>query len=245
MSGPLTRTDRQLRKRFRALGQKLNNELGFRDQRLVFLTRQDPRGIVAWVLRSQQSPPTSSWREAACQIAESTRQASAVHLAYSERWAHGGRRVGFWYESSNMRFVIVSGQTHAELLNFRLEWAAQCKDTSGQLTFPGRGAAHPHWHIDLHKVDSNEGRKDSTILDISLTDPVEDVDLRTRIPETPKPLHWFHKLHLPARATWHKTPCHMPHDVAGHQHEPENVDEIDNWILSAIRYVRHEFETYS
>ena len=58
-------------------------------------------------------------------------------------------------------------------------------------------------------------------------------------------LSWVHRVHLPVRAMWHAQVCAMPNDAASHQHEPTTVDEVDSWILSAVRYLRHEFDTYA
>lgn len=251
MSRPLTLTDQKLGTRFRALGQRFNQELRFRDQRLQFSSRADRRNVMIWLLRNSALSDPTSPPGTACSITTSANEDAAVHLAYTEHWVNRGRRAGFRFESSNLRFVITSVDGRGEALQFRLEWAGRREDGSGGLVFSGQGAAHPHWQIDLHELGNDEGVTKEILIDLAEANPVEEIDLHSLAPERPErprrspPLRWFHKLHLPARAMWHERPYAMPDDAESQQHEPAKIEEIDNWVLSAIRYVRHEFSTYA
>ena len=62
---------------------------------------------------------------------------------------------------------------------------------------------------------------------------------------SPGTIPWFHRLHLPARAMWADQLCQMPDEAGPQQHEPSSSTEVDNWLVSAIRYMRHEFSQYS
>ena len=253
MSVPLSRNNHQLESRFRSLGQRFNEELRFRDQRLRFSILSYRNNFSDWILRASTLPDPASPPNTACAIATSAIDHTTLYLAYSERWENAGARAGHRFESSNLRFVIARTDSGTKVLQFRLEWAGRRKDESGSgtLVFTGKGAGHPHWQIDLKKLQEAVGPAQEIHIEIPSPITVQEIDLnkpssgRPRLTRLRSPLSWFHKLHLPARAMWHEQPCTMPSDAESHQHEPTTLDEIDNWVLSAIRYVRYEFSTYS
>ena len=248
--GALTETDQKLRTRFRGLGQRFNEELRFRDQRLHFLIRRDRRNVVVWLLRSSSALNAMAPPGTACVITASGNDEAVIYLAYSEHWVNAGRKEGYRFESSNLRFVVASADHMGEIVQFRLEWAARWDDGSGTLVFPGLGAAHPHWQIDLDKMHLERGVAREIAIDLAPEVSAQEIDLfapepgRLEFTERSPHVRWFHKLHLPARAMWHETPCAMPHQTESHQHEPSTVGQIDDWVLSAVRYLRHEFSIY-
>ena len=151
MSAPFAREERALRSRFRVLGQRLNEELSFRDQRLRFASSQTRRNIVEWrldALAKLGSHPLP--HKTACAIAKSADGAAAIHLAYSEHWVNVGKRDRLRFRSSRMRFVIASTAFEHSAMQLRLEWEARWENHDGRFEFPGRGAAHPHWQVDSH-----------------------------------------------------------------------------------------------
>lgn len=130
--------------------------------------------------------------------------------------------------------------------------------------FPGKGAAHPHWQFDGELRLPVPGaavvaveQSDDDIVDITLSDegaviPVdleaeasEDDILPTNQTEPRGPLPWFHKLHLPAKALWSELICDMPDGAAPQQHEPVDTAQLESWVISALRYMKHEFSLYS
>ena len=250
MGEPLTETDNKLQTRFRGLGQRFNEELRFRDQRLHFSSRPDRRNVVVWLLRSSSVLNAMAPPGTACVITTSGNDEAVIYLAYNEHWVNAGRKVGYRFESSNLRFVIASADYMGEIVQFRLEWAARWDDGSGTLVFPGHGAGHPHWQIDLDKIHADRGVAREISIDLTPEMSALEIDLlapeRERLAYTEWSPHvrWFHKLHLPARAMWHESPCTMPHQTESHQHEPLTIGQIDDWVLSAIRYLRHEFSNY-
>ena len=245
MSTPLTKQERDLHSRFRRLGQRLNDEFGYRGRWLGFSTRQDRRDTVVWRLECSRQPEDTNPPRTACAIAKSENHATTIHLGYSEQWVHLGKRNNLRFKSSNMRFVIASTQREGDTVEFRLEWAARWKNSLGAFEFPGKGAAHPHWQMDLQSATIDGASTTEISIDLSERYVVEDVDLNAPAYDRCKPARWFHKLHLPARAMWHEKPCTIPDEVEGQQHEPKTVDELDNWTISAIRYIQHEFYAYS
>jgi hypothetical protein len=161
------------------------------------------------------------------------------------------------FVSSNLRFVIAGVEDMPDL-RFRLEWAG-AKTEGGAITYPGVGAAHPHWQFDLdsgwigrapmHVAALGAGQ---ATIEVDLEPKVEEIDLSAaadvavasppvRISAT---LAGFHHLHLPARAMWHELQCVMPELAAPQQHTPQSDTEIDSWLISALRYLKHEFENY-
>lgn len=245
MSAPFARKEREIESRFRDLGHRLNEELKFRDQRLRFTRRQTRRSVVEWHLdqaahRGSEMLP----HRTACAIAESANGA-ALYLAYSEHWMHVGKRDLFRFRSSWMRLVIASMGLERGAIQLRLEWEARWQNREGGFEFPGHGAAHPHWQIDLDALASHSTTSLETVIDLENTQPSETIDLGAQYTPTRHPSRWFHKLHLPARAMWHEQPCVMPDKVETQQHEPKGFGDIDNWVMSAIRYLRYEFSSYS
>jgi hypothetical protein len=257
MSRPLTRAVRVVEHRFRLLEQTLNDELGFHDQRLRFAKLQQRRGTITWRLGNQHNDangiavPTGT----AANFADAANDESILYFGYNEEWQNVGIREQIEFVSSNLRFVI-AGVENLPDLRFRLEWAG-AKTEGGTVRYPGVGAAHPHWQFDVDSgwidpIVALAPRADEAAIEIDLEPGVEDIDLapvaavpvRPSAPRISATLAGFHHLHLPARAMWHELQCIMP-DVAGpQQHTPQSEDEVGRWLISALRYLRHEFELY-
>jgi hypothetical protein len=222
--------------------------MGFRDQRLGFQRLNSRLGEVTWRLDNRFA---SANDRTACALAIADSEDAELRFAYNEQWVSAGRRAGLRFKSSNLRFVVEGIDTVAPL-QFRLEWAGRDGPERGQLAFPGHEAAHPHWHFD---AESNwtviEDPK--AMVDLEIGEPEEEINLADG--EVPEPtvvatapreqFRWFHRMHLPARAMWHEKLRSIPGEPDGQQHEPQNSDEIDNWVLSAVRYLRREFRLYA
>ena len=97
-----------------------------------------------------------------------------------------------------------------------------------------------------------EGAEEAAI-EIDLEPVTEEVDLgddgAVVVAPPPPPrvsatLAGFHHLHLPARTMWHDLLCVMPDVATPQQHTPESEEQIDRWVVSALRYLRSEFQTY-
>lgn len=255
MSRPLVRAQPTVESRLRRFEQKLNDELGFRDQRLRFTKLAMRNGPTTWVLRNQTNEAAGLVlpQGSVAELAPAADDESILYFGYNEEWqpAHGRNQIEF--TSSNLRFVI-SGVEAMPDLRFRLEWAG-VKTEGGIVGYPGVGAAHPHWQFDVDAgwfdpAASEAG--DGEAIEIDLEPAAEEIDLdagelmtappaKTRISAT---LAGFHHLHLPARTMWHDLLCVMPDMAVPQQHTPTSEDEIDRWVISALRYLRSEFQAY-
>jgi hypothetical protein len=259
MNRSLVRPQSDVESRLRLLGQKLNDELGFRDQRLRFAKRFMRQGSITWFLNNQSNAsPIILPQGGVAELASVANNGPVLYFGYNEEWQPTKGRGRIEFASSNLRFVM-SGVDDMPVLRFRLEWAG-AKTTDGTICYPGVGAAHPHWQFD---VDSGWlapaampvptlGAEEAPF-EVDLEPNVEDIDLGVapaldaRVPHRPSfsaMLAGFHRLHLPARAMWHELQCIMPQVAAPQQHTPQSEAEIDNWLTSALRYIKHEFETY-
>tara|TARA_R110002072_G_scaffold87288_1_gene197098 strand:+ start:385 stop:1146 length:762 start_codon:yes stop_codon:yes gene_type:complete len=252
MTQPLTRAQSTIERRLRRLEQTLNNELGFRDQRLRLRKREMRSGPTTWVLRNQSNdaaglilPPGS-----VAELALAANDESTLYFGYNEQWQPARRREQIEFVSSNLRFVIASGEAMPNL-RFRLEWTG-AKTEGGVVGYPGVGAAHPHWQFDVDAGWFEPADPAAEELEIDLEPIAEEVDLdddevianalpRARISAT---LAGFHRLHLPARTMWHNLICAMPGAAEPQQHTPASEEEIDRWVISALRYLRSEFQNY-
>lgn len=252
-------TKPKLDTRFRKLGQRINDDLGIRKHLLRFQASNLRDGTTNWRLENNDlSVKASLSPDMSSDLAISPDAGAALQFYLAEQW----RRIKteFQFHSCNLRFALLSTEPHAAPLYFRLEWAGRELGIGGEYVYPGKGSAHPHWQFD------GEMRETTVLLSEPDEDGVVNVDLREQANVIdlerpaginhlqPKSNHreattshfpWFSKLHLPARAMWSIEPCRMPNEATSQQHEPECSSEIDNWVLSALRYMRHEFQQYS
>lgn len=256
MSRPLVLARRVIESRLRLLQQKLNEELGFRDQRLRFVSRPMRNGPTTWALQSNQNNPDSIVmpQGTVAELAPAANDGSIFFFGYNEAWQPSASRDQLEFVSSNLRFVI-RGLEDIPNLRFRLEWAG-LKTEGGKVCYPGVGAAHPHWQFDVdagwfdREQPAAEGAE-ALIVEINLDQVTENVDLGDAgsVSTIPSPrvsatLAGFHRLHLPARTMWHDLLCVMPGGAAPQQHTPHSQEQIDRWVISALRYLRSEFQAY-
>lgn len=257
MSRPLVRSEPTIERRMRRLEQTLNDELGFRDQRLRFSKTANRNGPTTWILRNPTNEAAGRIlpQGSAAELATATGDDSILYFGYNEQWQPARGRDNIEFAASNLRFVI-SGVESMPDLRFRLEWAG-AKTEGGVIGYPGKGAAHPHWQFDVDAgwLDNSTlaaGAGQPIEIDLEPETEVEEIDLddgeaiaaaipRPRITAT---LAGFHRLHLPARSMWHDRLCVMPELATPQQHTPTSEDEIDRWVVSALRYLRSEFQSY-
>jgi hypothetical protein len=191
----------------------------------------------------------------ACSLAQGNNTAAEIHVAYNEQWSSARLRGNLRFKSSNLKFAVAVRKDAAPPLQFRLEWAGREPGDAGALEFPGLGAAHPHWQFDADATWIADASDDGMAVDVQIPPrPEEMMELMpadqqadaTSVPAKGRnPLFWFHRLHLPARAMWHEALRAIPGEPEGQQHEPIDTDEIDRWVISALRYLRHEFKLYA
>lgn len=149
MSRPLVRSEPTIERRMRRLEQTLNDELGFRDQRLRFSKTANRNGPTTWILRNPTNEAAGRIlpQGSAAELATATGDDSILYFGYNEQWQPARGRDNIEFAASNLRFVI-SGVESMPDLRFRLEWAG-AKTEGGVIGYPGKGAAHPHWQFDV------------------------------------------------------------------------------------------------
>lgn len=256
MSEPFRQTERQLTKRFNQLGLRINAELGLRLVPLRFKAFDDRTGVTVWRLENTSDDYRKQLLvDMSARLAIAADEGAELQFYLSEHWFRKGK--SFQFRSANLRFALFTSEPHAQPLFFRLEWAARLPDSNGIYSFTGKGSAHPHWQFDgdlrALTLDSNDAEP-GKVVDVALEPTEQDIDLEAAVEIAPVALiaqgasgviPWFHRLHLPARAMWADQLCLMPDEAAPQQHEPSSSTEVDNWIVSALRYMRHEFRQYS
>lgn len=256
MTRPLVRTQRTIETRLRRLEQRVNEELGLYDQRLRFTKRALRAGPIKWALDNKQVEEAGLTlpQNVAAELAAATNDESILYFGYNEEWQPARGRDQIEFVSSNLRFVI-AGVEEMPDLQFRLEWAG-ARTERGTVAYPGRGAAHPHWQFDVDdgwKIANGTGPVSTEAIEIDLEPRIEEIELDLEGRTTPlaqvergvsATLAGFHHLHLPARTMWHELQCVMPDVASPQQHTPENEEQIDRWVISALRYLRSEFQTY-
>lgn len=259
MSQPLLRARRFVEKRLRLLEQKLNDELGFRDQRLRFTKRDMRSGPTTWILHNKQidAAGMASYPQGTVAVlAQATNDESILYFGYNEEWQPARGRDQIEFVSSNLRFVIAGVEDMPDL-RFRLEWAGATSE-GGTVGYPGAGAAHPHWQFDvdagwIDRVPPAAKGAEEELVEIDIEPVAEEVDLGGEgvvviapplPPRVSAALAGFHHLHLPARTMWHDLLCVMPDVATPQQHTPQSEEQIDRWVVSALRYLKSEFQTY-
>jgi hypothetical protein len=166
-------------------------------------------------------------------------------FALHERWQHKGRhRVAF--VDCGLRLYIGSEDEEAHQI-LRLEWTAPFLNDDGEISYRGKHAAHPHWHVDRSAL---VGPQDALNALEVLTAPVqaplglEDFEPTLVLTEPPpRFVHdcsWLHKIHLPARAQWMNTEWDGSKIPGPHQCEPSSLEELERWWAGALRYFSTE-----
>jgi hypothetical protein len=124
MSPPLVLARHNVETRLRLLGQKLNHELGFHDQRLRFSETTTRQGPIAWVLRNHHLDATGTAlpQVSVAELAPAGNDESILYFGYSEEWRRARVQHKIEFVSSNLRFVIAGVEDMPDL-RFRLEWA--------------------------------------------------------------------------------------------------------------------------
>jgi hypothetical protein len=117
----------------------------------------------------------------------------------------------------------------------RLEWDGV--DESG--AFEAKVAAHPHWQTDQWLAGYDQSRGTLTKL-LTQGEGPREFALNEEI-AAPPPVRWVRAVHLAAAARWADEPWKGEEDCSMHARPPKNVTEIENWSLSALRYIARQF----
>lgn len=247
---------RALDGRMRALGQKLTSEcLG--GPNVVLASRNLNRGSVAWSLQaSAYTRPAFTGRDNENSVILAQNSSGATLLAgFTEEWICAAGVCTFY--ETRLRFYVDLGNGEVGPPAFRLEWSGY-DESSGQFVLPGSGAGHPHWQFGVDPSDGSatgetadeiaeelrqiETDDTALLLDDGLGEIVEAVSSPSKFRS------FWKRMHFPSNAAWATAiwdPANDPAGVKSHAWSPSSSDEIDNWVVSAIRYVQSEFRNYA
>jgi hypothetical protein len=117
----------------------------------------------------------------------------------------------------------------------RLEW----EGVNANGVFESEVAAHPHWHTDqwLAGYDPERTRAASRLAQ----DEVLEEFSPHAVYKAPPDVRWMRSIHLAAAAKWATIPWISESDCSMHATAPEDLKALENWTLSAIRYISHQF----
>lgn len=226
---------------------------------------EDPVGTAATLL-CQQFPDERASRDNGVVISivpliAAARDESPLYwIGWYEEWVPERRITSRWLQFLSSAITIYygeSGRSKRQLL--RAEWAGVRSVEKQREIFPGRGAAHPHWHVDALRSYLNDigqqiesSNREAELNRELAADRVREfggeaeqdvAQLFTppsiRLPEEAD-LRWA-TIHLAANARWAETPWpgpEGPHDM--HAAGPENEQALRRWLVSCVRYIQAE-----
>lgn len=247
---------RALDGRMRALGQKLTSEC-VGGPNVVLASRNLNRGSVAWSLQaSAYTRPAFTGRDSENSVILAQNGAGATLLVgFTEEWICTAGNCTFY--ETRLRFYVDIGDGQAGPPAFRLEWSGY-DESSGQFVLPGSGAGHPHWQFGVDALDvGSTSETADEIADELLQDETDDTALllddeaqaiAEPAPSSAKLRAFWKRMHFPSNAAWATAiwdPANDPAGVKSHAWSPSSSDDIDNWVISAVRYVQSEFRNYA
>lgn len=249
----------ELRGRLRRLGRDVGAETPFRAA--VFFSNKPSVGrTIVWSIQQGINTRTAFNGRASESVIELNASLTDNHLyvGITEEWAHGSERLVFC--EVRLRFYVApSPATTIGLPIFRLEWADR-KGAPGELAFPGNGAGHPHWQFrgeDLVEQRGDENVSAEAIAEQLQRAAVDETDRLTGELSIPlsaldaparRSIAMLGRFHFPANAGWAAAiwdPASNPEGKDLHASSPASCDELDNWIISAMRYVSNEIRNYA
>ncbi|MBI2262548.1 MAG: hypothetical protein HYU62_12895 [Caulobacterales bacterium] len=250
---------RALEGRMRALGQKLTAEAQA-GPNVILTSRKLSRGSVAWSVQGSAYTKlvwTGRDHEHAIIVAQSVAGVSLM-VGFTEEWITTGQNCIFY--ETRLRFYICENGEGGGPPAFRLEWSGY-DENAGDFVFPGAGAGHPHWQFGLggrdpfREVEAEQADEIAAELGQMAVDDTalllkEDAgpDQASDSGEELRLRSLWKRLHFPANAAWATTiwdPVSDPAGTKSHAWSPISPDHIDNWVISAVRYVANEFGKYA
>ena len=254
----LSFSERFTKSRMRKLGQTLSGTTPFRAP-LILVDKGSHNGNRIWnIQQGWQTELAVNGRgeEHVVEIGDSS-SGYKLYLGFAEEWRT--RSASLIFSENRLRFYIRNpGDETIGPPAFRLEWKERDEE-GGDYIFPGKGAAHPHWQfgeeLGMSPLPAVDDRAEEIAQEL-MAEPIDSTNLLepTLSGEhlTPSPLDGrtralFKRIHFPAKAGW-ATSIWDPHsDPQGadiHAVSPRSCEELDSWIISAIRYVQNEFGKY-
>ena len=177
-----------------------------------------------------------------------------VLCSFLEGWSRKGKE-RFQFEKAAFSFFLEFEQDDglAAKQVFRLEW------DNWKVQNSPNSAAYPHWQFDRWLTASDAQQLDQ--LKNSLATPTQQevvvfqsakqqalADGQRARYDRPD-LIWFTRLHFPAIAPWATDPIRHsdadPKRDPSHRSLPRNITELEDWIESALRYLKTELIAYA
>ncbi len=120
----------------------------------------------------------------------------------------------------------------------RLEWEGV--DSEG--AFEAKIAAHPHWQTDqwLAGYDLESTQAASRL---RRSDTARDFETEMEQEERSPNVRWVRSVHLAAAAHWATNPWTTDEDCSPHARPPKDLQEVENWTVSSVRYISHQLQT--
>jgi hypothetical protein len=190
--------------------------------------------------------------EAAVVLAGVSKRAVRLLVGFHEKWSQLARE-SFEFHNVSLRFYLQPSEEDAKQC-FRLEWEDRNQNCDGRRVFSAAGAAHPHWQFDRWLTNSDGERleelrrelvesEDRPVREFSANDGGSGASIGGA--GTRRNLSWFTKIHFPATAKWPVSPiASMESETQPHAEAPASLVQIENWIGSSLRYVRHQGTNY-
>jgi hypothetical protein len=185
-----------------------------------------------------------------------------LYLGFDEKWKqivpHKKTREVQKYEFDGLHIRFYLGTQTGAIRQFaRYEWEPMRKKPSSmwsdeevaEFTYDGKGAAHPHFHLDALQVDF----KKKSFTPISSEPYVSTDSAQFNIEEDLISAGWLQHLHIPLKALW-ELPTQTHHSewhasdasqALPHQHQPQSLTELNNWFEWVVNYTIHQFEINS
>ena len=188
-----------------------------------------------------------------------------LYFAFDEQWSQSNTnikissskkpRYQFEFDGLHIRFYL--GKNNGAIQQFaRYEWEPMRKKPpelwidkdEPEYTYDGQGAAHPHFHLDALQIDFKEEGFFQVSFEVSENSEVLSNDLYNQDLFS---AGWIQHIHIPLKALWEiplneRTYINWKEADATsalpHQHQPQDIAELNNWFEWVINYTIHQFE---
>jgi hypothetical protein len=164
-------------------------------------------------------------------------------LSWYEKWeliAKGDVRTPKYQFGSSAITIfsdLVNGESGPKVQIFRAEWVGSQENGEGGFTWPSDGAGHPHWQVDLAEYYISEIENLEKYRQLKSDEEIKDF---TPSSGSIKRILSVEALHLASNAAWAKYPWTKGQANPCHIQNPEEPEEIANWVTSTINYITLE-----
>lgn len=177
-------------------------------------------------------------------------------MSLRQSWVESAnpRRNRLVYHTTGMTVFFGEERTDEKTQLFRAEWPGLRERVDGSVEFEAPGAGHPHWQFDAYQHHLRERREEKQRreeLDNLLREGQPELeDFGDLIaPDTPTDkeselvahMQRLTKIHFASSTRWAENRWNDEvSNVESHAQSPANLEEVFNWIVSTISYIRQE-----